>query len=483
MNGRQLSKLGVPEDCITEAIQTVQAIARFNHTVKKEQRWDIKNLIKTVVESPEYFATQGGAKGTIAQIQYENDYEPIKNELSLFGQALVTDKAFIRPEPIDYKVWGDEIDNESHEQMKRSCSLPMARKAALMPDAHSGYFLPIGGVLGLENAVSPCCVGVDIACRMKMSIYDMSHDKLKRDSIFKDALLRGTVFGQGQSHKKPQDHPIMDEDWDITQVTKDHKDLARLQLGSSGSGNHFAEFGVITIASEVLGLPAGEYVALLTHSGSRGTGYNVCKTYAGIAQSMLPKKYKYFGGLAWLDMDTEAGQEYWAAMELMGRYSAANHDVIHRNVSKILGPRPIAGIENHHNFAWKETFEGKELIVHRKGATPAGLGVLGVIPGDMKNPAYIVQGLGNEDSLCSASHGAGRKMSRKKAKEKFSWNATKKSLEKAGLVILGGSADEVPGCYKDIDKVMEQQRDLVVKIARFDPKIVKMCDDGSRADD
>jgi len=487
MNARQLAKLGVPEDCVTDAIQTVQAIARFNHTVKKEQRYNIKEVIKTVVESPEYFAMQGGADGTIAHFQYKNDYEPIKNDLCALGQAIVTDKAFVRPDPIGYKVWGDEIDNDSHEQMKRACSLPMAYKAALMPDAHSGYGLPIGGVLGLENAVVPYAVGVDIACRMKLSIYDMSPDEsFKRDNKFRDALLRGTVFGKGRSHEKPQDHPIMDEDWNVTQVTKDHKDLARVQLGSSGSGNHFAEFGILDtlqLTNNPLSLPCGQYVALLTHSGSRGTGYAVCKAYSGVALSRLPNKYKDLGRLAWLDMDTEAGQEYWEAMQLMGRYAAANHDVIHRNVSKILGVRPVASVENHHNFAWKETYDGKEVIVHRKGATPAGKNVLGVIPGDMKNPAYVVQGLGNEEGLCSASHGAGRKMSRKKAKEKFSWNASKKNLEKAGLVILGGSADEVPGCYKSIEEVMEHQKTLVVKIARFDPKIVRMCDDGSRPED
>jgi tRNA-splicing ligase RtcB len=276
----------------------------------------------------------------------------------------------------------------------------------------------------------------------------------------------------------------MDEDWSITQVTKDRKDFAREQLGSSGSGNHFVEFGVVTFTNESLfDLEPKQYIALLSHSGSRGTGYAVCKTYSGVALSKLPNKYKDLGKLAWLDMDSEAGQEYWAAMQLMGLYSAANHDVIHRNVSQILGVRPVGCVENHHNFAWKETYDGKELIVHRKGATPAGLGVLGVIPGDMRNPAYVVQGLGNQESLCSASHGAGRKMSRKKAKEQFSWNASKKNLEAAGLVILGGSADEVPGCYKDIEKVMEQQKDLVMKIARFDPKIVNMCGDGSRAED
>ena len=354
----------------------------------------------------------------------------------------------------------------------------MAVGAALMPDAHVGYGLPIGGVLALDNAVVPYAVGVDIACRMRLSIYDIRPDLLAdRKQLFVDALERGTVFGVGQGHEKPQDHPVMDQDWSVTQVTRTHKDLAREQLGSSGSGNHFAEFGVLLLDEddEQLGLKAGQYVALLTHSGSRGTGAAVCQVYSGIAQSRLPAKYKDLGRLAWLDMDSEAGQEYWAAMSLMGEYAAANHEVIHRNVSKLLGERPVAFVENHHNFAWRETHEGRTVIVHRKGATPAAEGVLGVIPGSMADPAFVVRGRGVAASLNSASHGAGRKMSRKQAKDRFSWHATKANLEKRGITVLSAAADEVPGVYKDIEEVMASQADLVEKVARFEPRIVRMA--------
>ena len=170
-------------------------------------------------------------------------------------------------------------------------------------------------------------------------------------------------------------------------------------------------------------------------------------------------------------------------MNLMGEYAAANHDVIHRLVSKLLGARIIAGVENHHNFAWKELHGGRELIVHRKGATPAGDGVLGVIPGSMASPAFVVRGLGNADSLNSASHGAGRRMSRKQAKDKYNWKAVQKDLEKKGVKVLSAGADEVPGVYKDIEDVMREQADLVAVVARFDPRIVKMCSDGSQAED
>ena len=170
-------------------------------------------------------------------------------------------------------------------------------------------------------------------------------------------------------------------------------------------------------------------------------------------------------------------------MNLMGDYAAANHDVIHRLVSKLLGATVVAGVENHHNFAWKEVHQGRELIVHRKGATPAGQGVLGVIPGSMADPAFVVRGKGNEGSLTSAAHGAGRRMSRKKAKKMFNWRSVKRDLEKRGIRVLSAGADEVPGVYKNIHEVMREQQDLVEPVARFDPKIVKMCDDGSRPKD
>jgi tRNA-splicing ligase RtcB len=473
MNARQLAKLGVPEDCITEAIQLVQAIAKHNRTSGKEYRFDVKEVVRAVVANAEEYAKRFSPE----KADTHDIFYPIGFDIRKLAEAILEDKAFVRPEPIEYKVWGDEIDEASHAQMKQACSLPMAVGAALMPDAHSGYGLPIGGVLGLENAVCPYAVGVDIACRMKMSIFDIPAEELgKMRNLAIEALEGGTVFGVGKGQQKPQDHAVMDEDWGITKVTRDMKETARVQLGTSGSGNHFVEFGTVSCEG-------GDFIALLSHSGSRGPGAAVCKTYSGIAQGRLPNKYKDLGRLAWLDLDSEEGQEYWEAMLLMGRFSAANHDVIHRNVSKIFGQRAARTVENHHNFAWKEMWKGKEIVVHRKGATPAGLGVAGVIPGSMGTPAYVVQGLGNEDSLCSASHGAGRLMSRKKAKEKFAWKATKNNLEKQGITVLAAAADEVPGCYKDIESVMAQQKDLVRAVGKFLPKIVMMCGDGSKAED
>jgi tRNA-splicing ligase RtcB (3'-phosphate/5'-hydroxy nucleic acid ligase) len=462
MNSRQLQKLGVPDDCVKSAIAAIQNATKVGGLKGKL----IKQAIKDVVDRPEDFT--------------EDEH------FGQFAQAVIADREFVRPEPISYRTWGSEIDEASHAQMRQACSVPMAAGAALMPDAHVGYGLPIGGVLALEGGVIPYAVGVDIACRMKLSVLDLPPSALDDDfNRFKEAIEGGTRFGIGSTHENPQDHAVMDQDWSITRITREKKDLAWSQLGTSGSGNHFVDVGVLDLPErdEELGLDVGQYVAVMSHSGSRGPGAAVCHTYSGIARSQLPAKYEDLAYLSWLSLDSEAGQEYWAAMNLMGDYAAANHDVIHRLVTKLLGAQIIAGVENHHNFAWKETHGGREWIVHRKGATPAGEGVLGVIPGSMASPAFIVRGLGNADSLNSASHGAGRKMSRKKAKDKYNWKAVQKDLEKKGVRVLSAGADEVPGVYKDIEEVMREQADLVEIVARFDPRIVKMCEDGSKAED
>jgi tRNA-splicing ligase RtcB len=319
-----------------------------------------------------------------------------------------------------------------------------------------------------------------------MTVYDLHPSEFSNhENTFRDALENGTVFGVGQESKRKAQHDVMDEDWSVTRITRENKDKAWKQLGTSGSGNHFVEWGYLYLDEDddELGLKAGEYLSLLSHSGSRGTGASVCSTYSDMARAVLPPKFDDLGRLAWLEMDTQEGQDYWNGMNLMGRYAAANHDVIHRNVSKLAGLDPIAMVENHHNFAWLENHRDEDVYVHRKGATPAGKGVLGVIPGSMADPAYIVRGLGNEDSLSSASHGAGRQMSRRKAKDTYNFKAVRNDLAKKGIEILSAGADEVPGVYKNINEVMDAQQDLVEKVARFEPRMVKMCGDGSRAED
>ncbi len=464
MNKKQLVGLGVPKDCVPHAIFAIQKLPRTRENAKK--------LIPKVVEAPEiWVADPDLGEFAKALIEYRENDVPLQS--------------------IEYSKWGNDFDSNSIQQIENACKLPVARGAALMPDAHSGYGLPIGGVLACENAVIPYGVGVDIACRMKLTITDLDVPTLVENDAakcgeFDRALEKGTLFGTGRSWKKPHHHEVLDEDWTITAITRQVKDKAVKQLGTSGSGNHFVEWGIVTLAEDDFGLEAGTYVGLLSHSGSRGPGAMTCKRYTDIARQNAPSKIKddpQLRHLCWLDMDTEAGQEYWAAMNLMGRFASANHEIIHQNVTKLAGAQALATIENHHNFAWLEKHNGQDVYVHRKGATPAGDGDIGVIPGNMADAAFIVRGKGNDQSLHSASHGAGRIMSRTAAKRKFHWGSWRDHLKHKNVRLLAGGLDEVPGAYKNIHDVMAAQQDLVDVVGQFMPKIVMMCGDGSRPED
>jgi tRNA-splicing ligase RtcB len=346
-----------------------------------------------------------------------------------------------------------------------------------MPDAHQGYGLPIGGVLATDNAVIPYGVGVDIGCRMCLSIFDVKALELKnRDKFFERELNENTLFGGGREFKQTSSHEVLDrKEFNEIPYVKGLQMKAAKQLGSSGSGNHFVEWGIVSITSEnnALKIPVGSYVALLSHSGSRGLGASIAGHYTRIAmeKTKLPGEAKH---LAWLDLNSQEGMEYWLAMNLAGDYASACHHIIHKKMAKSLGQKPIAMVENHHNFAWKEMWEGREVIVHRKGATPAGKDVLGIIPGSMTAPGFIVKGRGVENSINSASHGAGRKMSRTKAKSNITHEAMKSELKVHGVTLIGGGLDEAPHAYKDIHTVMNAQTELVDIVGLFYPRIVKM---------
>lgn len=378
-----------------------------------------------------------------------------------------------------YKVFGKNLDPAAIAQMDDAAGLPVSVKGALMPDAHKGYGLPIGGVLAVKGAVIPYAVGVDIACRMKMSILGISVEPfLAHKDSFRQALETCTLFGVGKTHHRPKDHAVMDEDWSISPFVKSLKDKAHQQLGTSGSGNHFAEFGLLTLPKADLELDPGTYVALLTHSGSRGAGAQIADHFSTRAKQLHPQLGRPLNNLAWLDMKKGDGQEYFAAMELMGRYASANHEIIHNEILNFLGGSAIATIENHHNFAWKEKIGLRDVIVHRKGATPASKGALGVIPGSMADPGFVVRGLGNEDALCSASHGAGRVMSRNAAMKKFSFKQMQDILTQKQITLISAGLDEIPMAYKNIIEVMNQQKNLIDIVATFEPKLVKMAAPG-----
>ncbi len=377
---------------------------------------------------------------------------------------------------VPWRSWGEDLDPLAVRQLEDGCGLPVAVSGALMPDAHVGYGLPIGAVLAVDDAVIPYGVGMDIACRMKMSVFAVSPDLVESGAgELAQALEAETRFGVGSRFKIPKDHPVMREDWDVSPVTRRMKDTAWAQLGTSGGGNHFVEWGVLDVPAALGGLTAGTYLALLSHSGSRGTGGEVAKHYSLLARRLHSELPRALGHLAWLGLNTDEGREYWAAMELMGRYSQANHALIHMAVAGHLGLTALWSVENHHNFAWKETHGGREVVVHRKGATPAAAGMLGVIPGTMIHPAYVVEGLGNPLALCSAAHGAGRVMSRQEALKRFRKGDLEHVLRENGVRLLSGGLDEAPMAYKDIRAVMAAQSDLVRIRATFTPRIVKMA--------
>mgnify|MGYP001201194101 CR=1 FL=1 len=482
MKSRELYNLGIPRGPAVRAAQEAVGRAALS-------RDDARGQLARVAEDPGAWLR-----------------DPVWGELAALLSGETPGQYVPRRENAPFRMWGtpgEDFDHEAVQQLRNACSLPVAAAGALMPDAHVGYGLPIGGVLATENAVIPYAVGVDIACRMKLSVLDLPAAELDHDrgrQRLTEAIERETRFGMGAAfgkrgdpwQSKPRQHPVMDRDWSVSPVTRRFKDKAYAQLGTSGSGNHFVEFGTLTVDTpeqgRPLGLDPGVYLALLSHSGSRGTGASVCDHYSRLAMEAHPDLPKQLRHLAWLDLDSQEGREYWDAMNLMGEYAAANHACIHEAIAKNLGAQAVAGVENHHNFAWKERHalpdgSTRELIVHRKGATPAGEGALGVIPGSMAQPGYVVMGKGGPGSLDSASHGAGRVMSRKKAKDTFRWAPIRKELQDAGVTLISAGIDENPHVYKDIRRVIAQQRDLVDVLARFDPRLVKMAPEGEKPED
>jgi tRNA-splicing ligase RtcB len=464
LKGRDLRNIGYPEGpVISIAMNVIEK--NFKHKDKAEAI----QLLKQILADPKlYFEheTYGKiAEPLLPKAVTENNEIPLKNV------------------SVDFNIFGrDYIEAGALDQMNYATKLPIAVAGALMPDAHQGYGLPIGGVLATENAVIPYGVGVDIGCRMCLSIFDINPDDLaEKESYFKRELLENTLFGAGKEFKKPTEHEVLErkEFYEIG-LLRQLQSKAAAQLGSSGSGNHFVEFGIIDLNDEneekglsSLGIPKGKYVGLLSHSGSRGLGANIANHFTRVAKEkrFLPKAA---ANLSWFTMDEEEGIQYWKAMNLAGDYASACHHIIHDKIAKQLGREPLKMVENHHNFALKEMYEGKKVIVHRKGATPAGKDVLGIIPGSMTAPGFIVKGKGESASLSSASHGAGRKMSRTAAKNSITHETLKDELKKHGVKLIGGGLDEAPRAYKDIETVMQSQKQLVDVVGKFYPKIVRM---------
>ncbi len=451
------------------ASKTVQKLLQ-QKAYKKEE---LIEILKDVLQNPDkYEATPFSILAeTIVNFKPQNDIKTVEKKIKELKKEIIT-----------YPIYGKElIEKGAIEQMNAAMRLPVSLAGALMPDTHLGYGLPVGGVLATQNnAVIPFAVGVDIACRMCMSIFEIDASFLeKNQNKFKNLLLKNTCFGTGKGFEKPMEDEIFEKDiWNSSKLLKSLKGKAIAQIGSSGTGNHFVEWGVLTIFDDKndLNLAKGKYLSLLSHSGSRGLGANIAGHYSNLAMetTLLPNEVKH---LAWLDLDTEEGQEYWIGMTLAGEYAAANHHHIHKKMAKDLEKQPVMMIENHHNFAWKEKMEdGTEVIVHRKGATPAHKGEWGIIPASMAQAGYLIKGRGIAASLNSASHGAGRLFSRGRAMKSITHNDLQQVLNENGVLLIGGDVDEAPMAYKDIDTVMHAQEELVEIVAKFNPKIVRMAE-------
>ena len=461
LTGKQLRSIGYPEGPVISIAMDV-----MEKNYKRNSVDHALGILRNILERPAAYVDDE-VLGKIAQeLILKQKKEEAKIDLKIEG--------------VHFNIFGGEfIEEGALSQMTQAAKLPVSIAGALMPDAHQGYGLPIGGVLATQNAVIPYGVGVDIGCRMCLSIFDIDPKQLEsRQDYFTRELNEATLFGAGREFKKATDHDILyRKEFSEIAILRGLRDKATGQLGTSGSGNHFVEFGVVEITEKdnELGTEPGKYLGLLSHSGSRAIGATVANHFTKLAKEKR-RLLNEAANLAWFNLDEEEGIEYWMAMNLAGDYASACHHVIHDKIAKQLGREPMRMVENHHNFAWKEMYEGNEVIVHRKGATPAGKGVLGIIPGSMTAPGFIVKGKGETASINSASHGAGRKMSRTSALNNITAQQLKDELQKQGVKLIGGGLDEAPFAYKDIHTVMGAQKHLVDTLGLFYPKIVKMDD-------
>ncbi|NTW03218.1 MAG: RtcB family protein [Oscillochloris sp.] len=374
-----------------------------------------------------------------------------------------------------------DIEPGALAQLQLALRLPIADRGALMPDAHVGYALPIGGVFRAHRSVAPAMVGVDIACRMMLTVFATPPDEVvrRRDELFR-VLKSVTTFGAGATRSYTVDHEVLDDPrWATTNQLRGLRQKATQQLGTSGSGNHFAELVVGERLQELLPGAPKHFAGLLTHSGSRGVGYAVANYYMRVAAQETERIAKVPRYYEWLDLDSEAGQEYWTAMELCGAFASANHHVIHDLFARKSRLAVAAQVENHHNFAWREG----DMVVHRKGATPAEAGVLGLIPGSMGTNSYVVVGKGHPDALMSTSHGAGRRGSRTWAKNTIALGDVRHYLKAQDILVEGLSTDESPLAYKDIERViaLQEEAGLLERVARMRPIAVLMA--GETGDD
>jgi tRNA-splicing ligase RtcB len=385
-------------------------------------------------------------------------------------------KKVITTETKPIKMWVDEVEEGALNQIKNLANLPFIFKhVAIMPDCHKGYGMPIGSVIATEKVVIPNAVGVDIGCGMtavQTSLTEISRETLL--SINKKLKERIPV-GFKHHKEKQKDWLENDEKYDYGKkyiVDKEYEN-SLFQLGTLGGGNHFIE---IQKGSD-------GFIWIMLHSGSRNLGFKVANHYNKLAIklnekwfSSIPKEYQ----LAFLPNDSEEGKDYLSEMELCQKFAFKNRDHMMQNIKNIFQEeikdiRFNQYINIHHNFAAYENHFGRNILVHRKGATKAYEDQFGIIPGSQGSFSYIVKGKGNPDSFKSCSHGAGRRMGRKEAKKNLDFEKEKSLLDSKNIIHdLNESEklDEAPSAYKDINYVMECQKDLVEIIVELSPLMV-----------
>ena len=371
-------------------------------------------------------------------------------------------------------IWTDQVEESAWKQINNLTIFPYAfHHIAIMPDVHSGYGMPIGGVLAAKNVVIPNAVGVDIGCGMNYTQLDIESSAIIKENI---KLIMGKIresipvgFKHNEHVCNDKDMPNMEKDI----IIEKEFNSAKNQLGSLGGGNHFIE-----IQENLKG-----NIGIMIHSGSRNLGLQVAKHYNNIAKekSKLPKDWE----LDFLDINDKDGQDYLKAMNYCLEFALLNRkkmmDKIKNIILDIYNKNKTStgqnikfdnNIDCHHNYAVLETHFGEQVMVHRKGAISAKKGELGIIPGSQGTASYIVEGLGNEDSFMSSSHGSGRLMSRSQARKELNLENEKLSLDKQGIIHSirnEKDLDEAPSAYKNIDMVLSNETDLIKPIIKLRP--------------
>ncbi len=373
------------------------------------------------------------------------------------------------------KIWTGEVEDSAMEQIANLTKLPfLFHHLAIMPDVHTGMGMPIGGVLATVDAVIPNAVGVDIGCGMCAVKTSWKVENITSDVLRKKIMrgIRKAIPLGKEHHKKAQDEKFMPQGHDIDsmQVVRSQYISATKQVGTLGGGNHFIE----------LQRDEEGYLWVMIHSGSRNLGKKVGDYYNRLATTLNERWHSVVSPelhLAFLPLRTKEFNNYWAEMQYCVDFALCNRRLMMERIKEILADA-LPGIEFEpminiaHNYAAWEHHFSKNVIVHRKGATLAREGVVGIIPGSQGTASYIVEGLGNPDSFCSCSHGAGRVMSRTKAVQSLSLEDEIKRLDDQGIVHAIRTVhdlEEAAGAYKDIETVINNELDLVRIVTRLLP--------------